>query len=50
MAACECSRYLDQDGYVGGFTVDALDQVFAAMQDNYKVGTLRVLGFRVLKL
>ena len=45
MARGEWSRYLDEEEYMGGFTVDALDQVFAAMQDNYKVGTRNgVLG------
>nr|AFI78791.1 putative D14 protein [Spirogyra pratensis] len=31
------ARYLDTTGYKGGFTLEQLDQVFAAMQDNYKV-------------
>jgi len=30
-------RYLDAEGYVGGFSLEELDQVFVAMQDNYKV-------------
>ena len=45
MAGGEWFRYLNEEEYVGGFTVDVLDQVFAAMQDNYKVGTTnKVLG------
>lgn len=36
-------RYLDDDGYVGGFSPEALDDLFAAMQANY-VGWSRSLA------